>query len=181
MQSLIRFCGDLGGTVMVIGSPKQREVQPGVDYAVAWQRFVDMIAACLDLAAARKVTLCMEALPAGQTNFVTTLDEAVRMVREVNHPNFQSMFDVHNACLESEPLPELVRRHISYIRHVHVNEMDGTYPGNRDFDFGSILRVLQEEHFQGYVSAEVFDYAPGAAYIAEATLGHLQAALRDEI
>ena len=42
---------------MVIGSPRQRDVQPGVDYGVAWQRFVDMIVACLDLAAGRGVTL----------------------------------------------------------------------------------------------------------------------------
>lgn len=179
MQSLIRFCGDLGGTIMVIGSPKQRNVQPGVDYGVAWQRFVDMIVACLDLATERGVTLCMEALPANQSNFVTTLDEAVNMVRKVNHSRFQNMFDVHNACLETEPLPDLVRRYLPTIKHVHVNEMDGTYPGNRDFDFGSILGVLQEARFQGYVSAEVFDYSPGATFIARATLEHLKDAQRD--
>jgi sugar phosphate isomerase/epimerase len=174
MQSLIRFCGDLGGTIMVIGSPRQRDVQAGVDYGVAWQRFVDMVVACLDLAAARGVTLCMEALPANQTNFVTTLAEAVNMVQQVDHPRFQTMFDVHNACLETEPLPDLVRRYLPYIKHVHVNEMDGSFPGNRDFDFGSILRILQQHHFQGYVSAEVFDYSPGAAFIAKATLEHLR-------
>jgi sugar phosphate isomerase/epimerase len=177
MQSLIRFCGDLAGTVMIIGSPQQRDVQPGVDYDLAWRRFVDMITACLDLAEASGVTLCMEALPANQTNFVTTLDEAVKMVRQVSHPRFQSMFDVHNACLETDPLPDLVRRYMPYIKHVHVNEMDGSYPGNRDFDFGSILSVLDRENFQGYVSAEVFDYSPGAEFIAQATLDHLRAAL----
>jgi len=45
--------------------------------------------------------------------------------------------------------------------------MDGSYPGSGDFDFGSILRVLQEAQFQGYVSAEVFDYSPGATFIAK--------------
>jgi sugar phosphate isomerase/epimerase len=178
MQELIRFCGDVGGRVMIIGSPKQRDVQEGVPYAIAWQRFVDMIVECLDEAAARAVTLCMEALPADQTNFVTTLAEAVRMVREVGHPNFQSMFDVHNARLETEPLPELVRRYRPYIAHVHVNEMDGSYPGAGDFDFGSILRVLQTAHYAGYVSAEVFDDRPGAEAIAQRTLAHLRAALQ---
>lgn len=178
MQALIRFCGDLGGAIMVIGSPKQRDVQPGVDYAVAWKRFVDMIAACLDLASEREVILCIEALPANQSNFVTTLEEAVKMVHEVNHPRFQNMFDVHNACLETEPLPELVRRYMPTIKHVHVNEMDGSYPGCGDFDFGSILQVLLAGQFQGYVSAEVFDYSPGATFIARETLRHLKSALQ---
>jgi sugar phosphate isomerase/epimerase len=176
MQDLIRFCGDVGGKVMIIGSPKQREVQPGVAYETAWERFVDMIAACVDLAAARDVMLCMEALPPDQTNFCTSLAEAVRMVDQVGHPHFRTMFDVHNARLETEPLPALVRRYMPYIRHVHVNEMDGGYPGGGDFDFGSILRVLEREAYDGYVSAEVFDYAPGAAFIARETLRHLRAA-----
>jgi D-psicose/D-tagatose/L-ribulose 3-epimerase len=179
LKALIDFCGDLGGQVMVIGSPQQRNVQQGVAYEVAWQRFVDMVVACLDLAAARGVTLCMEALPADQCNFVTSLAEAARMVRQVDHPNFQTMFDVHNARLEADPLPDLVRRYLPLIRHVHVNEMDGSYPGSGDFDFGSILRVLQEGDYRGYVSAEVFDYTPGAAYIARETIRHLREAIRD--
>jgi len=178
LQELIRFCGDLGGQVMVIGSPKQRDVRQGVAYADAWQRFVDMIAACLDLAQARQVTLCLEALPADQTNFVTSLDEAVEMVRQVNHPRFQSMFDVHNACYETEPLPDLLRRHLPHIRHVHVNEMDGGYPGCGDFDFCSILRVLQEEGYDRYVSVEAFDFSPGAAHIARESIRHLRAAMK---
>jgi sugar phosphate isomerase/epimerase len=173
-KELIRFCGDLGGEVMVVGSPQQRDVQPGVAYETAWGRFVDMIEACVDLAAERQVTLCMESIPTDQGNFCTRLAEAVRMVKQVNHPSFQTMWDVHNAHEEQDPLPDLVRRNVPYIKHVHVQEMDGSYPGSRDFDFGAILRVLQAENFQGYVSAEVFDFSPGAEYIARETLAYLK-------
>ena len=177
MQALIEACGDLGGQVMIIGSPNQRDVQEGVPYRIAWGRFVDMIEACLDRAAARGVTLCMEALPPDQTNFCTSLDEAVKMVRQVDHPHFQTMLDVHNARLETEPLPKLLRRYLPYIRHVHVQEMDGSYPGAGDFDFGAVLSVLQEEDYQGYVSAEVFNFSPGAELIARRTLETLRATL----
>jgi sugar phosphate isomerase/epimerase len=84
---------------------------------------------------------------------------------------------VHNARLETEPLPELLRRTMPYVRHVHVQEMDGGYPGAGDFDFGAILSVLQEEDYQGYVSAEVFDFSPGAELIARQTIATLRAAL----
>lgn len=177
MRALIRFCGDVGGKVMVIGSPKQREVQEGVSYRAAWQRFVGMIEASVDLAAERGVTLCIEALPPDQTNFCTSLAEAVEMVRQVDHPAFQTMFDVHNARLEAEPLPDLVHHYMPYIEHVHVNEMDGGYPGSGEVDFGAILSALRQEAYTGYVSAEVFDNSPGAEQIARATLAHLTAAL----
>lgn len=177
LQELVRFCGDVGGKAMVIGSPKQRDVREGVTYPQAWQWFVDMIVACLDLAAERGVVLCIEALPADQTNFVTTLDEAVKMVQEVDHPSFQTMFDVHNACGEIDPLPQLVQRHLGYIKHVHVNEMNGGHPGSADFDFGQILRVLVAGRFQGWVSTEAFDFSPGAERIARESIRHLKAAL----
>jgi sugar phosphate isomerase/epimerase len=177
MQALIRFCGDVGGKVMIIGSPQQRDVREGVPYQAAWQRFVDMIEACVELAAERGVTLCMEALPADQNNFCTTLAEAVKMVRQVDHPAFQTMFDVHNAHLETDPLPDLIHRYARYIKHVHVNEMDGGYPGSGTFDFGAILQALRQEGYTGYVSAEVFDYSPGAERIARATLDHLTTAI----
>jgi sugar phosphate isomerase/epimerase len=183
LQELIRFCGDLGGKVMVVGSPDQRDVQKGVPYQVAWQRFVDMILACLELAAERDVTLCMEPLPISMTNFVLSLDEAVQMVEEIAarqpdlSPWFQTMFDVHNACFETEPLPDLVRRHMSHIKHIHVNEMDGSHPGRGDFDFSAILRALQEANYQGYVSTEAFDFSPGPEVIAVESIRTLKAAL----
>ena len=184
LQELIRFCGDVGGKVMVIGSPYQRDVKEGVPYEVAWQRFVDMILASLELAAERDVILCMEALPASMTNFCTTLDEAVKMVEQVAalRPNlspwFQTMFDVHNAILETDPLPELLRRHLGHVRHVHVNEMDGGHPGSGDYDFEAILDVLRKGGYKGYVSTEAFDFAPGGVQIAQESLRRLRAALR---
>jgi sugar phosphate isomerase/epimerase len=39
------------------------------------------------------------------------------------------------------------------------------------------LSVLEEEDFQGYVSAEVFDPSPGAEFIARETLRHLKGAV----
>jgi D-psicose/D-tagatose/L-ribulose 3-epimerase len=176
LQELVRFCGDLGGRVMVVGSPQQRAVQPDVRYEEAWKWFVDMIRACLDLAAERRVTLCMEAVPASMTNFVNTLAEAVQMVREIDHPWFQTMFDVHNACDETDPLPDLVQRYMPYIKHVHVNEMNGGHPGSGNFDFRPILRVLEQAHYDGYVSVEAFDFSPGGEQIARESIRALRAA-----
>ncbi|MBI4531606.1 MAG: sugar phosphate isomerase/epimerase, partial [Candidatus Latescibacteria bacterium] len=85
-QELIRFCGDIGGHVMIIGSPKQRSVQPGWSPEMIWDLTRETFHRILSVAEGCNVTLCIEALSADQTNFITTVRDAVRMVEQVDHP-----------------------------------------------------------------------------------------------
>jgi len=105
---------------------------------------------------------------------VQTLEEAVSIVQEVNRPSIQTMFDTHNAVDETEPHPVLVERYFDFIRHVHVNEMDGRYAGTGNYDFGALLGTLLRLGYQHWVSLEVFDFKPSAPQIAQASLAHLQ-------
>ena len=60
---------------------------------------------------------------------MNTLDQAVALVREIDSPAVETMFDVHNTEAETLSAPELIDRYIPIIRHVHLNEMDGRRPG----------------------------------------------------
>jgi len=42
-----------------------------------------------------------------------------------------------------EPHAGLVERYYDFIRHVHVNEMDGRHPGTGSYDFKPVLGVLR--------------------------------------
>ncbi len=72
------------------------------------------------------------------------------------------MFDTHNAVNETEPHPALIERYFEFIRHVHVNELDGRHPGCADYDFGTLLATLIRLGYRHWVSLEVFDFKPGA-------------------
>jgi D-psicose/D-tagatose/L-ribulose 3-epimerase len=118
--------------------------------------------------------MLMEALPPGQCDVVTSLDEAAALVREIDHPAVRTMFDVHNAVDEIEPHTTLVERHYELIRHVHVNELDGNYPGAGTYDFKPVFEVLRRHGYTGWISAEVFDFTPGAETIATESLRYLE-------
>ena len=60
---------------------------------------------------------------------------------------------------------QLVKRHFGYIRHVHVNEMDGRHPGTGSFDFRPVFQTLAGLKYSRWVSLEVFDFKPGAVQI----------------
>ena len=122
--------------------------------------------------------LLLEAVPAGQTNVVNTLCEAVNIVKQIGSPAVETMFDTHNAADEKEAHPELVRKYFPHIEHVHVNELDGREPGTGHYPFGALLATLAELDYSNWVSVEVFDFSRGRLEIAKRAIEHLKAALR---
>ncbi len=179
LRALVDLCGDLasGPSVMVFGSPKQRGTTGGSSPAEAVQRFEDGLRALAAHAESRRVTILVEALPANQCDVVQSLEEAAAMVRDINHPAIQTMFDTHNAVDEPEPHAALIERYFPLIRHVHVNEMDGRYPGTGDYDFRSVLKTLERLDYTGWISLEVFDFKPNPVIIAREALHYLQSIL----
>lgn len=175
LRALIDLCGDLGGGVMVLGSPKQRSSTGGMGPAEATKHFRDGLAALAPYAEERGATLLIEALSPAQTDVVTTLNEAAALVDEIASPAVQTMFDTHNAVDETEPHEALVERWFAKIRHVHVNEMDGRHPGTGTYDFKPVFRTLERLGYAGWISLEAFDFSPGAERLAAESLRYLEA------
>ena len=175
IRDLIDLCADLGANgVMVFGSPQQRSTTGGLTRGEATRNFIDGLAGVAPHAAQRQVTVLVEALPANQSDVVRTLEEAVAIVREIGSACIQTMFDAHNAIDEKLPHAALVERYFDYIRHVHVNELDGRHYGAGDYDFKPVLEALGRRGYAGWVSLEAFDFTPGAERMASESLRHLE-------
>ncbi len=175
IRDLIDLCGDLGdGGVMVFGSPKQRSAVDGSTPQEAAERYEAGLASVASHALERGVTVLVEALPANQSDVVTSLDEAVEIVKRISSPSVRTMFDSHNAVDEVEPHAELVDRHFEFIKHVHVNEIDGKHCGQGTYDFKPVLEVLAKRKYKGWVSLEAFDFTPGSERIATESLRYLE-------
>lgn len=169
LGKLIDFCGDMDGKVMIFGSPLQRGSSPGVSVEDAKNYMSEGLLKVADHAKERKVTILVESLPkVEKTDVVNTLDEAVQMVNRINHPNISSMFDYHNTKDETEPLTKLIEKNIKHIRHVHVQNIDGTLI-TRDRipqQLVDVLATLKKLDYDKWVSIEVFDFTPGGKLIA---------------
>ena len=111
LAALLDLCSDLGGKVLVLGSPKQRSIPEDnlksqiSDlrlYEDAWRRAVDLLSSVLDRAGDLGLTICLEPLSPAETNFINTVEEGMKMVREIDHPNFRIHLDVK--AMSSEPV-----------------------------------------------------------------------------
>jgi D-psicose/D-tagatose/L-ribulose 3-epimerase len=175
IRDLVDLCADLGPNgVMVFGSPKQRSTTGGATRAEATRNYIDGLAGVAPHACTRGVTILVEALPLDQADVITSLEEAIGIVNQIGSPAVRSMFDVHNAIDETEPHDALVDRYFDYIRHVHVNELDGKHCGAGNYDYKPVLAALRRRNYAGWVSLEAFDFSFGAERLVTDSLRHLE-------
>jgi len=171
---LVRCCADLGGKVMVFGSPKQRNILPETSAEQARDHAIVVFQKVLPVAAESAVTICLEPLTPDETDFVNTAAEAVELINAVGHPNLQLHLDVKAMSSESNPIPDIIRAHASHLRHFHANDPNRRGPGFGKVDFAPIMAALKEIGYDGYVSVEVFDYSPDPETIASKSLEYLR-------
>jgi sugar phosphate isomerase/epimerase len=176
LLELIKFCADLGGKIMVIGSPKQRNVQEGLTKRKAWAYAKATFQQCAAFAQEKGVTLCLEPLGRADTNFINTHDEAIQMIQDVNNPNFKLILDVKAMCDEATPIPKIIQASKPYLAHFHANDANLRGPGFGDTDFVPIMAALKKIGYNGYVSVEVFDFKPDAETIASKSYEYLKKA-----
>lgn len=175
LTELVGMCADMDGKVLVIGSPNQRSLTDGQSYEDAWDRAKALFGSVLDAAAERNVTLCIEPLSPKETNFVNTVAEGVRMVRELDHPNFKVHLDVKAMSAEDDAVPEIIRAtSLADIGHFHVNDPNLYGPGMGDVDYAPIAQAVKDIGWDKWLSVEVFKYDPDPMTIAGKSINCLE-------
>jgi sugar phosphate isomerase/epimerase len=177
---LARVCRQLGGHILVFGSPQQRSLLPGISKAQAAEFAADVFRQAAPNFAEHEVLLCLEPLTLKETDFINTCDEAIEIIRMVDHPSMALHQDV-KAMLgaETSPVPKIIERHKKNCKHFHVNDSNLLGPGMGPTDYHPILRALIESNYTGWVSVEVFDYRPGAQNIAVQSLNYMRSVLAE--
>lgn len=175
LKVLIELCSDLGGKVLVVGSPKQRNILPGQTKQEAWKRATQLFTSVLDNASQHNVTLGIEPLSAQETDFINTVSEGVQMVRQINHPHFKIHLDVKAMCSEQMPVPDIIRSvRAEDIGHFHVNDPNLYGPGMGDVDYGPIAQAIRDIGWNKWLSVEVFKYDPDPETIARRSIQYLR-------
>jgi sugar phosphate isomerase/epimerase len=173
LLDLVQFCADLGGKIMVCGSPRQRTVLD--NYQASWQRAVTVFREVADAAGERGITFCIEPLSPTETDFLTCAEDALKMVKAVDHPSFQMILDIKAmAGGERDPLPAVVARAKDHVRHIHANDPNLLGPGMGGFDHGPVGDALRGIGYEGWVSVEVFRFELEGYEIARRSLEGLE-------
>jgi sugar phosphate isomerase/epimerase len=177
LVELTRLCGDLGGKVMVLGSPMQRNLPEGMTKAQGLACTAEILYAVLPVLESQGAVLALEPLGPQETNFLLTAADAVELIDRISSPHVQLHLDCKAMVTESTPIVEIIRRNHACLAHFHANDPNRQGPGFGALDFVPIFQALKEVGYGGWVSVEVFDYAPGIERLARESIEYMRRCL----
>jgi sugar phosphate isomerase/epimerase len=170
LAALTRLCADLGGTLMVLGSPVQRNLLPGVTHEQAMEFAADTIRRTVPVLEEHGITLALEPLGPKEGNFLNTAALGVELAQRIDSPQVRLHLDIKAMSTEAIPIPDVIRQSAAWVAHFHANDPNLLGPGMGEVDCAPIFEALREIDYQGWVSVEVFDYSPGPERILEESM-----------
>jgi D-psicose/D-tagatose/L-ribulose 3-epimerase len=155
MRTVLRRADELNIRTLVFGSGGARNVPDGFPRDTAAEQITEFVRTSAAVAAEHDVTIVMEPLHRGECNIINSVDEAMKYVATVGHPNLRCLVDSYHSWTEGEPLED-VRVAMPSIRHVHVADKTGrTPPGESgESDYRPLFRVLKDGGYDGLISVE---------------------------
>jgi len=174
LGQLAWLCRELDGTLMVLGSPLQRNLLPGVSLAQAHEYAADTLSYALPALEATGVTIALEPLGPSEGDFLLTAAEGVQLLERIASPWVRLHLDVKAMSSEPTPITEIIRAQAQHLHHFHANDPNRQGPGFGEVKFEPILQTLEEIGYEGWVSVEVFDYSPGIERLARESIEYLK-------
>ena len=178
LKKLTLLTARMGGNIMVLGSPQQRNLEHGTPYEDAFERAVTIIREVCELAGEHGVTLAMEPLSPVETSFLASCQEARRFIAAVNRPACRMHLDMKAMAHEPAGTLATIYDHRWEVAHFHGNDVNHRGPGQGPTNLNSVAQALKEINYKGWVSVEPFDYHPSPEECAQISLNNLQSAFK---
>jgi hydroxypyruvate isomerase len=149
----------LGCPAMIVLSG---DVVPGLTREAQHQASIETLKRAASMIEGRKidgqpVRLLLECIHVEERPkyFLTSAAEAIDVVRAVNHPQVQFLYDIFHEQMGFGNLIEKLEKHIDLIGLVHVADVPGRHePGTGEINYGNIFHKLAQLNYRHNVAME---------------------------
>ena len=99
----------------------------------------------------------VEPLNRFETDMINTADQALSLVKEVNHPNIKVSLDTFHCNIEEKSIPDTIRKvGKELLCHIQANESDRGTPGTGNVDWIGIKQALDDIGYDKAIVIETF-------------------------
>jgi hydroxypyruvate isomerase len=162
------------------------DVVPGVSRAAQHQSCIDSLQAAAKLVEGKKIAgepvrLLLETIDPLENPkyYLTSANEAFEIVKAVNHPQVEFLYDFFHEQIAEGNLIEKLEKNIAHVALVHIADVPGRHePGTGEINYGSIFRKLGELKYHGTVAMEFLPTGDPVAQLRAAREMAIQSSTR---
>jgi hydroxypyruvate isomerase len=133
-------------------------VQPAMTHEAQYASLVESAKRATDLAEAADVTLIIENLNSKVNHpgyFLTNAAEALKAVKEVDHPRFRFLYDLYHEYVQNGDPMAIMKEAEPYVAVYHVADAPGRHdPGTGDMKWADLYTAIGKSTYAGYVALE---------------------------
>lgn len=149
----LKRVADLGASIVVFGSGAARRVPDGWPLESGREQIKRFVQMAGETASANGVTIAVEHLNRGETNFGNSLASTTALAREIGHPSVRVLADLYHLDKEGESLTA-VREAGPLLVHTHVADTGRLYPGSGNADLAGFVQALRDVKYDEGISVE---------------------------
>jgi D-psicose/D-tagatose/L-ribulose 3-epimerase len=145
-----RVCGPIYSAVGRADAVEPKE------YSKQWKTVVENLKEVAKYAQKKGITLGLEPLNRFETDFINTVDQAIKMCQDVGSPNLKLHLDTFHMNIEEKDLAASIRKAGKLMLHLHACGSDRGTPGGDHTNWPEIVKALKAIKYDGDIVIESF-------------------------
>ena len=121
-----------------------------------WKWGVEGLRAAAEHGGEAGIDLAIESINRFETYYLNTTEDAIKLVKEVDHPNLKVQVDTFHANIEEKDTPAAIRAAGPVLGHFHASESDRGIPGTGQVPWKECFAALREVGYDRWVTIESF-------------------------
>ena len=156
-KKAIDYSAELGATFFQICAAQPPVYQvpfPKLPIATLKRNLIGVMQEICPCAEQRGISILLEPLTCYEAypGVLTTLGEAMDIIKESGVPNLGIQPDVFHMNVGEGSIPDAIRAAGEYIKHFHMNETNHREHGTGHADYPAIIRALKDIDYEGYLA-----------------------------
>jgi len=153
-QMVVLGCPSLIGPVY--SAVGRADAVPPAEYKQQWKTVVKHLKTLCKYAEQHDKQICLEPLNRFETDFINTVDQALKMIKDVGSPALKLHYDTFHMNIEEKCQGDAIKKTGRLLGHVHACGCDRGTPGNDHIQWDCIAKALKAVKYNGDVVIESF-------------------------
>ena len=146
----------------------------GKERKKAYGKLVESVKELCSYAKERDVKLVVEPINRYECDNMNTVEETLKFLKDVDCQNVGLLLDTFHMNIEEPIIEESIKKAGDRLYHFHVADSNRWAPGCGHIDFKSIMKVLKDIKYDGFVSVECLPLPGGPEESAKIALKTLK-------